>query len=164
MAKRLWHNRRQVLILWSADLGGVAHIVCSGYRGAGRPPRDPAAMLRIWPLATLMGITSPRLWAEMLAGDDLLAILSGFGPGDTPDASTLRDFPRRLAQHMRRRSRCHRPHRKGGKGPGQGKKQPLRRSDVLWRPQTEVPRFARGDERPSRRCSPPSPTGPPSAA
>jgi hypothetical protein len=148
MAKRLWQYRRQALILWCADLDAVAHVVLGSYRGTGRPPRDPAAMLRTWLLATLLCITSPRRWAEALKSDDLLAILSGFAPGDTPGASTLRDFLRRLTRQMRRRSRCHRPHRKRGKGPGQGKKQPLRRPDMLWRLQTELPRFVRGDEGP----------------
>ena len=49
---------------------------------------------------------------------------------------------------MHRRSRCHRPHRKRGKGPGKGKKQPLRRADILHRLQACLPRFSRGDEGP----------------
>ena len=146
VAKGLWLNRHEALVLWSADLDGVAHTVRRSYRGKGRPPRDPAAMLRTWLLAALLGVTSPQLWAETLAGDDILAILSGFTPGDTPGAPTLRDF---LTRQMRRRSRCHRPHRKRGKGPDKGNKQPLRH-DVLWRLQVQLPRFICGDEGPFR--------------
>ena len=148
VVKLLWQRRRAALILWSADLDGIAHIIRRSYRGIGRPPRDPAAMFRTWLLATLLGITSPKLWAETLVSDDVLAVLSGFVPGDTPGASTLRDFLSRLTRQMRRRARCHRPHRKRGKGPGKGKKQPLRRPDVLWRLQVQLPRFSRGDEGP----------------
>jgi hypothetical protein len=148
VAKLLWHYRYEALILWSADLDAIAHIVRRGYRDTGRPPRDPAAMFRTWLLATLLQVTSPKLWARMLAGNDVLAILSGFVPGDTPAASTLRDFLTRLTRQMRRRARRHRPHRKRGKGPGKGNKQPLRRPDVLWHLQIGLPRFSRGDEGP----------------
>ena len=148
VVKLLWRYREQALVLWSADLDGLGAIVRRSYRGTGRPPRDPAAMLRTWVLATLMGITSPRLWAETLTGNDVLAILSGFAPGDTPGASTLRDFLRRLTRQMRRRSRVHRPRRSRGRDPGKGKKKPLRRPDLLSRLQVRLPRFTRGDEGP----------------
>ncbi len=136
------------LTLWVADLDAIAHLVLGGYRGVGRPPRDPAAMFRTWLLATLLKVTSPKAWAAQLATNGILAVLSGFATDDTPAASTLRDFMSRLTCEMRRRSRRHRPHRKRGKGPGKGKKQPLRRPDVLWRLQAQLPRFSRGDEGP----------------
>lgn len=134
------------MVLWSANLDCIAHILQRCYRGIGRPPRDPAAMFRTWLLATLLGESSPQHWAGRLRTDSLLAVLSGFDPADTPAASTLRDFMSRLTRQMRRRGRSHRPHRKRGKGPGKGKKRPLRRSNILRRLAAKLPRFSRGDE------------------
>ena len=148
VAKRLWSHQHVALTLWIADLDCIAHILRGCYRGGGRPPRDPAAMFRTWVLATLLGVTSPKRWADLLATDSLLAVLSGFDPDDTPGASTLRDFMTRLTRQMRRRSRYHRPYRARGKGPGKGKKRPLRRPDLLRRLQLQLPRFSRGDEGP----------------
>ena len=147
-AQRLWGFQRIALFLWIASIDPIRHILGRCYTGRGRPPRDPAAMFRTWLLATRLGITSAKDWAKRLQTDPLLAILSGFDPNDTPAASTLRDFHLRLTRHMRRRARVHRPHRKRSKGPGKGKKRPLRRAGVLWRLQAELPRFSRGDEGP----------------
>ena len=147
-AKHLWAFQFSALFMWSADLDPIRRILAACYTGRGRPPRDPLAMFRTWLLATRLGITSARDWADRLRPDALLAILSGFDPQDTPGASTLRDFRDRLTRHMRRRDRSHRPHRKRPKGPAKGQKRPLRCPDVLWRLQAELPRFSRGDEGP----------------
>ena len=147
-AKRLWGLQSAVMVLWSGNLDCIRHILLAGYSGTGRPPCDPAAMCRTWLLATILGETSPMHWAGRLRTDALLAVLSGFDPADTPGASTLRDFMTRLTRQMRRRDRVHRPHRKRGKGPGKGKKQPLRRPDLLQRLSARLPRFSRGDEGP----------------
>ena len=151
VAKSLWAYQHAAVLLWVANLDPLAPIVQAVYKGhglVGRPPRDPGAMLRTWLLATTLQCTSPDDWARRLATDSVLAILSGFDPADTPGASTLRDFLSRLVRTMRRRARCHRPHRACGKGPGKGKKKPLRRPDLLWRLQVRLPRFAPGDEGP----------------
>lgn len=147
-AKRFWAMQGPALALWTANLDAVCPILARLYTGIGRPPRDPAAMFRTWLLATQLGISSPKGWADRLRTDGLAAALSGFAPDDTPGATTLADFLRRLTRQMRRRTRRRRPHRKRGKGPGKGNKQPLRRPDLLWRLQVQLPRFSRGDEGP----------------
>jgi hypothetical protein len=58
-------------------------------------------MLRTGLVAILTGIANPGLWMASVAGNDVLAILSGFASNDTPGASTLRDFLRRLTRNMR---------------------------------------------------------------
>ena len=57
-------------------------------------------MLRTGLVAILTGIANPGLWMASVAGNDVLAILSGFASDDTPGASTLRDFLRQLTRNM----------------------------------------------------------------
>jgi len=59
-------------------------------------PKDPSAMLRSWLLMTLCREGSPTVWATRLTREPVLAILAGFAPGDTPCATTHRDFVTRL--------------------------------------------------------------------
>jgi hypothetical protein len=59
-------------------------------------PRDPSAMLRSWLLMTLCREKSPTVWGTRLKREPVLAILAGFAPGDTPGATTHRDFLTRL--------------------------------------------------------------------
>lgn len=147
-ATRLWALQDLAILAWTANLDTIGFILRRGYSGIGRPPRDPAAMFRAWILATSLGISSPTKWADRLSTDPVLAILCGFEPTDTPSATTFVDFMTRLTRTMRARARVHCPHRKRGKGPGKGKKRPLRRADVLARLQAQLPRFGHGDEGP----------------
>jgi hypothetical protein len=65
-------------------------LYCPTGQGA---PKDPIKMLRAFLLMTLRHETSsPDAWARRLKGDDLLAVLSGFEPGQTPCGTALRDF------------------------------------------------------------------------
>lgn len=60
-------------------------------------PRDPVTLLRSWLLMTLCREGRPAVWARRLHRESVLAVLAGFVPGDTPGASTHRDFLARLA-------------------------------------------------------------------
>ncbi len=60
-------------------------------------PTDPVLMLRSWLLMALCREGSPSVWARRLRRESVLAVLAGFVPGDTPGASTHRDFLTRLA-------------------------------------------------------------------
>ncbi len=60
-------------------------------------PRDPVTLLRSWLLMALCREGSPTVWARRLRRESVLAVLAGFVPGDTPGASTHRDFLARLA-------------------------------------------------------------------
>jgi hypothetical protein len=65
-------------------------LYCPTGQGA---PKDPVCMLRSWLLMTLRHETSsPDAWARRLKGDDLLALLTGFEPGQTPCGTALREF------------------------------------------------------------------------
>lgn len=65
-------------------------LYCPTGQGA---PKDPVCMLRSWLLMTLMHETSsPDAWARRLKREPLLAILTGFEPGQTPCATAHRDF------------------------------------------------------------------------
>jgi hypothetical protein len=56
-------------------------------------PKDPVCMLRSWLLMKLLHETSsPDAWARRLTREPVLAILAGFEPGQTPCATTHRDF------------------------------------------------------------------------
>lgn len=59
-------------------------------------PKDPGAMLRSWLLMTLCREKSPTVWGTRLRREPVLAIMAGFEPGDTPCATTHRDFLTRL--------------------------------------------------------------------
>jgi hypothetical protein len=145
VVKRIAGYAQVILLLWVADLSCVAPVLALAYTGRGRPPRDPLAMFRAWLAATVLAIDSPEQLAQALRTDEVLAVLCGFEPADTPGASTLRDFLRRLGRSLRRRQRRHRPYRKRGKAK-KGQKIPLRHPDVLWRLLPQLDRFSRGDE------------------
>ncbi len=56
-------------------------------------PKDPVCMLRSGLLMNLIHETSsPDAWARRLTREPVLAILAGFEPGQTPCATTHRDF------------------------------------------------------------------------
>ncbi len=65
-------------------------LYCPTGQGA---PNDPVKMLRTLLLMTLRHETSsPDAWAQRVKGDDLLALLTGFEPGQTPCGTALREF------------------------------------------------------------------------
>ena len=70
-------------------------LYCPTGQGA---PKDPVKMLRALLLMTLIHETSsPDAWARRLKSDDLLALLTGFEPGQTPCGTALREFIIRYA-------------------------------------------------------------------
>jgi hypothetical protein len=70
-------------------------LYCPTGQGA---PKDPVCRLRSLLLMTLLHETSsPDAWARRLKGDDLLALLAGFEPGQTPCGTALREFIIRYA-------------------------------------------------------------------
>jgi len=70
-------------------------LYCPTGQGA---PKDPVKMLRALLLMTLrQNTSSPDAWAERLKTDDLLALLTGFEPGQTPCGTALREFIIRYA-------------------------------------------------------------------
>jgi len=87
------------LIFWitPVDLSTTASLMQSGYSPTtkGRPPRDPADMLRSTLLMTKLGMSVDE-WVYALRTTPVYAILSGFPPDDTPGVGTFYDFFRRL--------------------------------------------------------------------
>ena len=60
-------------------------------------PLDPVGLLRSWLVMALCREGSPTVWARRLRREPVLAVLAGYRPGNTPGASTHRDFLVRLA-------------------------------------------------------------------
>lgn len=104
----------------------------------GRPVEYPAVhMLRSTILMVSMGITSLTRWAQKLACNPLLAVLSGFDPSQTPSVSNFYAFWDRLSlqdKELRKKERGKlRPKRKKPKNTKKGKKLPNRKPGVCTR-------------------------------
>lgn len=89
-----WHL---VVKLWMTDLSYITTQLQDCYDPKGRPPRDPASMLRSY---LLFLMTKPEIgvteWINELQRVPYYAILSGFEPGDLPGVGTFYDFFKRL--------------------------------------------------------------------
>lgn len=72
----------------------LAALYCPTGQGG---PKDPCGMLRSLLLMTLERESSPDRWARRLKRERVLAVLAGFTPGQTPCATTHRDFITRYA-------------------------------------------------------------------
>lgn len=90
-----YHDELSILVDLSVDpvRDDLTALYCPTGNGS---PRDPSAMLRSWLLMTLCREGSPTVWATRLRREPVLAMLAGFAPGDTPGATTHRDFLTRL--------------------------------------------------------------------
>jgi hypothetical protein len=89
--------REELSILAELSLDPVRESLAALYCPTGNgDPKDPCAMLRSWLLMTLCREGSPTVWATRLRREPILATLAGFTPGDTPCATTHRDFLTRL--------------------------------------------------------------------
>jgi hypothetical protein len=87
----------ELSILADLSLDPVRESLAALYCPTGNgDPKDPCAMLRSWLLMTLCREGSPTVWATRLRREPVLATLAGFAPGDTPGATTHRDFLTRL--------------------------------------------------------------------
>jgi hypothetical protein len=87
----------ELSILTDLPLDPVCESLAALYcpHGNGNP-KDPSAMLRSWVLMTLCREKSPAVWATRMRREPVLAIMAGFVPGQTPCATTHRDFLTRL--------------------------------------------------------------------
>jgi hypothetical protein len=87
----------ELSILTELSLDPVREALTALYCPTGNGnPKDPCAMLRSWLLMTLCREGSPTVWATRLRREPVLAIMTGFAPGDPPCATTHRDFLTRL--------------------------------------------------------------------
>jgi hypothetical protein len=87
----------ELSILADLSLDPVRESLAALYCPTGNgDPKDPCAMLRSWLLMTLCREGSPTVWATRLRREPVLATLAGFASGDTPGATTHRDFLTRL--------------------------------------------------------------------
>src|SRR5690625_4145750 len=87
-------------IIWTSliDLTQTAELLKHRYSSdpRGRKPRNPCDMLRSLLLMHNQNITSVDKWVFTLKSNPLLAILSGFTPGNVPGVGTFYDFFNRL--------------------------------------------------------------------
>jgi len=103
-AKALENYGRELLILTELSLDAVSPILGETYASsAGRPPRDPGCMLRSLILMTLRRESSVTKWVAETRSSSLPAILTGFGPDDTPGIGTYYDFFDRITDGPHRR-------------------------------------------------------------
>jgi hypothetical protein len=87
----------EVSILLGLSLNPVSEALAALYCPTGQgDPTDPSAMLRSWLLMTLCREGSPTAWAVRLKREPVLAILAGFTPGQTPCATSHRNFLSRV--------------------------------------------------------------------
>lgn len=105
------------------DLSDTAILLQHRYSSnpRGRKPRDPADMLRSLLLMHQQKVTSVDKWVLRLKTDAVLAILSGFSPGNVPGVGTFYDFFNRLwlgsSPHLsnRNKRKLKKPRKKGKK-------------------------------------------------
>ncbi|MCP4693904.1 MAG: hypothetical protein GY859_38065, partial [Desulfobacterales bacterium] len=103
-AKALENCRRELLILTELNLDAVMPILAETYASsAGRPPRDPGCMLRSLILMTLRRESSVTKWVAETRSSSLPAVLTGFGPDETPGIGTYYDFFDRITDGPHRR-------------------------------------------------------------
>jgi len=103
-AKALENYGRELLILTELNPDAVSPVLGETYASsAGRPPRDPGCMLRSLILMTLRRESSVTKWVAETRSSSLPAILTGFGPDDTPGIGTYYDFSDRITDGPHRR-------------------------------------------------------------
>lgn len=100
-SRRFWEQlstyTEELSILTTLSLDPVRDDLAALYCPTGQGnPRDPVPLLRSWLLMTLCREGSPTVWATRLRREPVLAMLAGYVPGDTPGATTHRDFLTRL--------------------------------------------------------------------
>jgi len=79
------------------DLDSARNLIAPCYSSSGRPNiYDPLDLLRSLIIMVSLQITSISKWVERLQNEPVLAILSGFVPGQTPSVGTFYDFWDRL--------------------------------------------------------------------
>ena len=112
-------------IIWCSlmDLTDTADLLKHRYSSnpRGRKPRNPCDMLRSLLLMHQQRVTSVDHWVFHLKTNHVLAILSGFSPGNVPGVGTFYDFFNRLwlssTPHLsnRKKRKLKKPRKKGKK-------------------------------------------------
>lgn len=103
----LWE--KELRFCWYADLNALLPLLCGRYSLAGRPARDPGAMLRCFLLMTVSSCKRPTEWFQRLRKEPVLAIAAGFAPDDPPRVASFYDFLARFYPGPRRRFALRRP-------------------------------------------------------
>ena len=103
----LWE--KELHFCWHADLDALLPLLCRRYSTAGRPARDPGAMLRCFLLMIVSCCKRPTEWFQRLIKEPVLAVAAGFSPDDPPRVASFYDFLARFHPGPRRRSALRRP-------------------------------------------------------
>jgi hypothetical protein len=75
------------------DLDTAMPLLLLYFPDSGRPVKfEPVNLLRSLVLMADQKVFSITKWVAMLRSDDVLAVLSGFEPGNTPGVGTFYDF------------------------------------------------------------------------
>jgi len=101
---KVWPESRRAQDEWAGllglvkgtDVGIFASVVVPLYSTRGRPAWDPEDIMRALLVMEDQHEESFDGFAHRLRREPVLAVLCGFHPDQTPGASTLRDFARRL--------------------------------------------------------------------
>ena len=113
------------LVVWLSliDLTPTADLLKNRYSAnpRGRKPRNPCDMLRSLLIMHKQKVTSVDKWVHTLKTNPMLAILSGFTPGNVPGVGTFYDFFSRLwlapTPHLsnKKKKKLSKPRKKGKK-------------------------------------------------
>jgi len=135
--KRLKSFEKSLSKMWLMNLDPAIPLLAKYSSPIGRPiEHDPVSMLRSLILMRDQKVFSAPLWVEKLRSDDILAVLSGFKPGNTPGVGTFYDFLDRFwledkEIQLNRKKQLRSPVRKPRKKPKSGEKQPPKHPDVV---------------------------------
>ncbi|MFY9216815.1 MAG: hypothetical protein WAO46_00480, partial [Tepidanaerobacteraceae bacterium] len=96
-SKRLMSFSGSLTKVWFLNLDPAIHLLSQRFSSIGRPVKyDPVCILRSLVLMLDLGYHSVTKWVQALRSDDILAVLSGFEPHNTPGVGTFYDFFDRL--------------------------------------------------------------------
>lgn len=123
--------------LWLLDLDPAIPLLKPHFPDCGRPAEfDPVDLLRSLILMADQKVFGITQWVGMLRSDRLLAVLSGFEPGNTPGVGTFYDFVDRFWLEdddiqLRRRKRLRKPFRKPSRRLKAGEKLPVKHPGIV---------------------------------
>ena len=136
-SKRLMSFSGSLTKVWFLNLDPAIHLLSQRFSSIGRPVKyDPVCILRSLVLMLDLGYHSVTKWVQALRSDDILAVLSGFEPHNTPGVGTFYDFFDRLwledrRTRIERRIRLRSPIKKPRKKLKAGEKQPVKHPGVV---------------------------------
>ena len=123
--------------LWLLDLDPAIPLLKPHFPDCGRPAEfDPVDLLRSLILMADQKVSGITQWVSMLRSDRVLAVLSGFEPGNTPGVGTFYDFIDRFwleddNVQFQRRKRLRKPARKPSKKLKAGEKLPVKHPGIV---------------------------------